>query len=65
MRKTRDWTERNPLQFEDVALAALYRWAIAEKSALAYFRNNFATPQDALRDLETNPTPPDKFWESL
>jgi hypothetical protein len=56
---------RNPLKFEDVALAASINWAIAEKSALKYFKQ-FKTPQEAFRNLRDNLNmPPNEFWESL
>lgn len=57
---------RNPLQFEDVALAASIHWAVSKKSALNYFKEKFASPQDAFRNLRDNPTfPPESFWQTL
>lgn len=58
--------KRNPLRFEDVALACSIRWCVNEATALKYLRGEFNDPGDALAHLSQNLSgPPDKFWATL
>ena len=64
--KTR--TLRNPLKFEDVALACAARWCVAEKAALKYLKANFEDAGQALDALKADlaaQRAPDAFWVSL
>jgi len=60
--------KRNPLKFEDVALACATRWCVSQKSALKYLKTYFDDPGEALDKLRSTlaeQRAPDEFWESL
>jgi hypothetical protein len=60
--------KRNPLKFEDVALACATRWCVTEKAALKYLKQTFNDPGEALDKLRQalkDQRSPDEFWASL
>lgn len=60
--------KRNPLKFEDVAVACATRWCVSRESALKFLREAFDDPGQAYADLKQalkDQRAPDAFWQSL